>query len=657
MVLYTICHASRRSPYDDQSLGSGEIRLLTVEREPSLQHVFPWLPDQPLSLTTTVHELDDEPDFYALSYVWGPAPPSISVSCNGSSLFVTQSAYEILNIALQTGETIWIDAICIDQSNPREKAIQIPLMKTIYANATAVVMYLGASNPMSDAFMSDFPRVYELSLSWAPTAYNPDPDWRGEGWPREDDDFWVGLYQLLNHDWFRRLWTFQEAVLAGNATLLCGLRWIDANDFINFILRGQNRPDPYIVQNDAIAARISGKPALSSLAFIACGTIASFRQTEPLYEREYWLVQLFMPKLLNETGMLNVTEPADKVWGIAGLMGQTLQNALAPIVDYSEQGRTEYWRTYHQFNLKTLVEAKSFAPLTLVGSVKPSNNRLPSWCLDLAGEPLTLLHLDSNWNLATVYGYAGYANFQYEHDHEDKAVARALAITSHTLISISTTDNDRILLTRGFVVDNITEVVDDPCLVGQIDYCYKGTWLDWTTDNPIHVAVLAFYNRVGQLARRLDPACKEDEIPMEFIICMLTDWRVTAEVQQIYQDAWSCINDGGYAHFLGLEDADRRRKAWEAVRNLIRITGHSFFATEKGRLGIATPGCKVGDRVCCFYGGMNLYLLRDVEKEESLASGERAEKLFVGVAFVNGWMEQSERDDARLEDDEIFRIQ
>ncbi|OAL03247.1 hypothetical protein IQ06DRAFT_333371, partial [Phaeosphaeriaceae sp. SRC1lsM3a] len=104
MLLSSTLDASKQSPYDVQPLKPGEIRLLTVERDPSLQHVFPWLPDPSLSLTTTIHKLDDEPDFYALSYVWGLAPASISVSCNGSSLLVTESAYEILDIAQEFGE-------------------------------------------------------------------------------------------------------------------------------------------------------------------------------------------------------------------------------------------------------------------------------------------------------------------------------------------------------------------------------------------------------------------------------------------------------------------------------------------------------------------------------------------------------------------------
>jgi len=33
---------------------------------------------------------------------------------------------------------LWIDAICIDQLNVEERNYQVPLMKTIYSNATAV---------------------------------------------------------------------------------------------------------------------------------------------------------------------------------------------------------------------------------------------------------------------------------------------------------------------------------------------------------------------------------------------------------------------------------------------------------------------------------------------------------------------------------------
>jgi hypothetical protein len=77
--------------------------------------------------------------------------------------------------------------------------------------------------------------------------------------------------------------------------------------------------------------------------------------------------------------------------------------------------------------------------------------------------------------------------------------------------------------------------------------------------------------------------------------------------------------------------------------------GHSFFATASGRLGISTPGCKIGDKVCCFYGGLQLYILRF--SEQGIPNAE-----FSGTAFVPYLMTQDERDHSRQGDDEIFRI-
>jgi hypothetical protein len=42
---------------------------------------------------------------------------------------------------------IWIDAICIDQSNNLEKLQQIPLMGKVYSTASKVLVYLGEPSP------------------------------------------------------------------------------------------------------------------------------------------------------------------------------------------------------------------------------------------------------------------------------------------------------------------------------------------------------------------------------------------------------------------------------------------------------------------------------------------------------------------------------
>jgi len=83
--------------------------------EPSLRHVFPWLqPKVTVRLSTQTHKLVDEPDFDAVSYVWGEVPASVSVMCNDAPLLITPAALEMLENIQRYKRPLWIDAICIN---------------------------------------------------------------------------------------------------------------------------------------------------------------------------------------------------------------------------------------------------------------------------------------------------------------------------------------------------------------------------------------------------------------------------------------------------------------------------------------------------------------------------------------------------------------
>ncbi len=42
-----------------------------------------------------------------------------------------------------TSRELWVNAVCLDQSNPTELAQQVPKMQQIYFNATDVLVWLG----------------------------------------------------------------------------------------------------------------------------------------------------------------------------------------------------------------------------------------------------------------------------------------------------------------------------------------------------------------------------------------------------------------------------------------------------------------------------------------------------------------------------------
>lgn len=114
------------------------IRILQIKEAPDDN------PDGPLEAELRVIDLDESPDFSVLSYVWG-IDGTQRIKCGDAYVQITKNGYAAL-IALRKqleSLAIWVDAVCIDQSNTQEKQYQIPLMGDIYARATTAYIWLG----------------------------------------------------------------------------------------------------------------------------------------------------------------------------------------------------------------------------------------------------------------------------------------------------------------------------------------------------------------------------------------------------------------------------------------------------------------------------------------------------------------------------------
>jgi hypothetical protein len=650
----------QQAPYHGQDLGPGEIRLLTIEirSEPSLQHVYPWQSKkETLHLITQQCTLEDKPDFDAVSYVWGTAPASISVPCNGGSVLITPSARHMLEHLRLQNRPLWIDAICIDQQNADEKATQIPLMRQIYTDATFVVVWLGASNPSIYTFMVDFPRVSDLARSWTIKFVTIDTNWRGEGWPPDGDEFWVGAYYILDHEWFRRLWTFQEIALARRAVLISESTWINAYDFFVFTFEGISKPGGYFYFDQRVASRLPNKPSFLRLAFETCDLIMWYRRNSYItgaseVETDH------LAGLLYGLQPRGVQEAVDRVWAITALLKQSLQDQLAPLVDYSERGRVEYRRTFVRFAKSVFVAGQSLTLLDLPPSAEKDNGPLPSWCPEFSKPSICTHGLAGQWNFPLEL-HVDSTIMSSENDDKESSFARRYAVLSHPLKFISITEDDQWLQTRGYVIDTISEVIEDEQLVGQLDYNHESQWDHWALSSPIQAAAISFYTRGLDLARRTfsGPSSPVSEIPLQYLMSVLVDCRIGKNAERAYQDGFSLFTATDYDCFCNLEKK-RQRQGFSWLRKIRANVGHSFFATKGGRFGIATPGCRSGDKVCTFYGGEPLYILRQsIPKGKPDAEHPEEPAVFCGTAFIPHLMEQHQRDNARLGNDEIFTIE
>lgn len=102
----------------------------------------------------TLSGIAQTPDlqFSALSYTWGGFVNHASITLNGVPGFpISQNLYCCLQRIRSMGKNqslpLWIDQICINQHDKKEKDLQVPLMEDIYKQATQVIIWLGDHAP------------------------------------------------------------------------------------------------------------------------------------------------------------------------------------------------------------------------------------------------------------------------------------------------------------------------------------------------------------------------------------------------------------------------------------------------------------------------------------------------------------------------------
>lgn len=124
------------------ALQSGEIRLLDILPCDSSDKSKA---QAPVCCELRVAALLDKPAYEVLSFRWGDPAHRTCVTVDNSELLVTLNLHAAL-IRLRRQEekrTIWIDQLCIDQSNIEERIAQVHLMRDIYSSCTQCLGHLG----------------------------------------------------------------------------------------------------------------------------------------------------------------------------------------------------------------------------------------------------------------------------------------------------------------------------------------------------------------------------------------------------------------------------------------------------------------------------------------------------------------------------------
>ena len=99
----------------------------------------------PIKCTLQHAYLQDNPSFEAISYLWGDPKDTVPIFLNSHPFSVTRNLESALRHLRweDAPRTFWIDAICIDQRNVRERGHQVQLMGEVYRTAERTTVWLG----------------------------------------------------------------------------------------------------------------------------------------------------------------------------------------------------------------------------------------------------------------------------------------------------------------------------------------------------------------------------------------------------------------------------------------------------------------------------------------------------------------------------------
>ncbi|KAL9012302.1 MAG: hypothetical protein Q9173_002923 [Seirophora scorigena] len=243
------------------SLPDQHIRLLEL---------LPGAFEDPICVKLAPVELgpQQKPSYHALSYAWGSPNFDHDIRILSGSSFQLLPVTENLHIALQhlrwlsASRILWIDAVCINQSDTEERSQQVARMAEVYRSAEKVVIWLGPEENGSDLALAAMATIAsKLQVDWARFTINLASEDTAFSWldlNRRlpfDDETHRSIVFLLERPWFERLWIWQEVFLAADrAEILCGNTTVTWDVFRTavYCLEAHPRPDTYLGINRAL---------------------------------------------------------------------------------------------------------------------------------------------------------------------------------------------------------------------------------------------------------------------------------------------------------------------------------------------------------------------------------------------------------------------
>jgi hypothetical protein len=515
-------------------------------------------------------KLANAPPYAALSYSWGDNLERSVITIGGHAFYVIKNQLILLRGMRSRIEdanpAIWLDALCIDQTDPVERSAQVTIMGTVFAQAREIVVGLSDGDDSHDKGVH---LLADLANSISPLT-RPNPTTQDTESAKhmileiDRSGNWHHILEIFRNPWWSRRWMIQEIVLGIKAVILFGSMSFNFNIIEQVMLVQEFITDVLRESKSLTLATIEETPGWTSAKAIMV-TRLEYRQNR----------QFALPMLLWRFKNSVSTDPRDRVYALLGLCEPQKTRTLA--IDYTLSGevvtlQTSRWilETYKTLDLLSIRSAFEVGDLS-----KGSSWTLPFHGQILARQPLNL-GVFAGVDSFKIYSAAGTNTQPIFAQRQD---GFALSIRGKTVDTIA-----KVLGPAHFDMSQTAQLIDLCDEIGKEQSSKLGSEFNQKTIEAKWRTLLA---NQWPLGTKLDTAkCQEVKVPPQ-----------TADEEKALLD----VVDVQY--------------------HLPRLEGRRVIITAGGRLGLALEEVVAGDSIVILPGGALPFVLRSRSDDEWIFMG------------------------------------
>ena len=559
---------------------------------------------------------------------------------------------------------LWIDAICINQDDLKEKSEQVLGMKEIFASASLVIVWLGAATPATNVAVDMF-NAFPGSVSFMALAarhkYRINNEQRQKLVKRSPQfenfiefDIIPSLLRvvhfLMTKEWWYRAWVLQEFCAGKEACFACGSKKLRLAIFHNTIMSLNTLRDVssdhvldtaeqwLTTSKKDVPKRISKDEGTwqveHAIRFLGQRLYHQHSSEQKKHLSLLDLLVIFYVNVQPRT-QLRSTDPRDKIYGLLGIASDAEQPKIVP----------NYSKSVEEVCTEAAAKILSLGKLELLQYIHPQNPNMPSWVPDWEQDkrritPYECLALENPFSAdATMAAFqprqiAGYQNVfecngcmvdsvsSFSDFLRDDVIESFLAIVEMSSNKETQREFNALIKIHEHL-SQIKQLCQRSALLNPSLYGPSNNWFN----EALWRIPVADQEVMDGDSQRYQRATSESERRYNGLLNTIEAWNSLSikrgdpdsrPVHAFFQNSFLPIVKNEFRFYTLYKNA------------VARTVSRRPYLTQKGYVGLGHEGMRVGDLMCILQGGPVPFLLRRTE---------RGEYVLVSDTYVHGIMD------------------